>query len=91
MPLLRLDEVELHFGSHVILDRVSLNLDQGQRVGLLGRNGAGKTTLFKILAGELTPDGGERWLKPGARLARLEQELPDGKNVARTVSSNKLT
>ena len=56
MPLLRLDEVELHFGSHVILDRVSLNLDQGQRVGLLGRNGAGKTTLFKILAGELTPE-----------------------------------
>ena len=81
MPLLRLDEVELHFGSHVILDRVSLNLDQGQRVGLLGRNGAGKTTLFKILAGELPPDGGERWLKPGARLARLEQELPDGEDV----------
>ena len=81
MPLLRLDEVELHFGSHVILDRVSLNLDQGQRVGLLGRNGAGKTTLFKILAGELAPDGGERWLNPGARLARLEQELPDGEDV----------
>ena len=50
MPLLRLDEVELHFGTHVILDRVSMNLDSGQRVGLLGRNGAGKTTLFKILA-----------------------------------------
>jgi ATP-binding cassette subfamily F protein uup len=81
MPLLRLDEVELHFGSHVILDRVSLNLDPGQRVGLLGRNGAGKTTLFKILAGELAPDGGERWLNPGARLARLEQELPDGEDV----------
>ena len=81
MPLLRLDEVELHFGTHVILDRVSLNLDSGQRVGLLGRNGAGKTTLFKILAGELNPDAGERWLKPGARLARLEQELPDGEDV----------
>jgi ATP-binding cassette subfamily F protein uup len=81
MPLLRLDEVELHFGTHVILDRVSLNLDSGQRVGLLGRNGAGKTTLFKILAGELNSDAGERWLKPGARLARLEQELPDGEDV----------
>ena len=81
MPLLRLDEVELHFGTHVILDRVSMNLDSGQRVGLLGRNGAGKTTLFKILAGELNPDAGERWLKPGARLARLEQELPDGEDV----------
>ena len=81
MPLLRLDEVELHFGTHVILDRVSMNLDSGQRVGLLGRNGAGKTTLFKILAGELNPDAGERWLKPGERLARLEQELPDGEDV----------
>ena len=81
MPLLRLDEVELHFGTHVILDRVSMNLDSGQRVGLLGRNGAGKTTLFKILAGELNPDAGERWLKPGARLARLEQELPNGEDV----------
>ena len=81
MPLLRLDDVELHFGTHVILYRVSMNLDSGQRVGLLGRNGAGKTTLFKILAGELNPDAGERWLKPGARLARLEQELPDGEDV----------
>ena len=36
MPLLRLDEVELHFGSHVILDRVSLNLDQGTTCGPAG-------------------------------------------------------
>lgn len=77
MPLLRLDDVELHFGSHIILDRLRLNLEPGQRLGLLGRNGAGKTTLFKVLAGELTPDSGERWLQPGARLARLEQELPE--------------
>ena len=77
MPLLRLDDVELHFGSHIIFDRVRLNLEQGQRLGLLGRNGAGKTTLFKILSGEVNPDAGERWLQPGARLARLEQELPD--------------
>ena len=76
MPLLRLDRVDLHFGTHVILDGVSLNLEAGDRLGLLGRNGAGKSTLFKILAGEIAPDDGERWLAPTAKLARLEQELP---------------
>ncbi len=76
MPLLRLENVELQFGTHVILDKVSLNLDKGDRLGLLGRNGAGKTTLFKVLAGDITPDDGERWLAPTAKLARLEQELP---------------
>lgn len=81
MPLLRLDQVELHFGTHVILDKVSLNLDKGNRLGLLGRNGAGKTTLFKVLAGDIVPDDGERWIDPSTRLARLEQELPAGEDA----------
>ncbi len=76
MPLLRLEQVECQFGSQTILDKVDLSLDRGDRLGLLGRNGAGKTTLLKILAGELQPDSGERWLAPTVRLARLDQELP---------------
>ena len=76
MPLLQLDAAELHFGTHIILDKVSLTLERGDRLGLVGRNGAGKTTLFKVLAGEIVPDDGSRWIQPGARLARLEQELP---------------
>ena len=76
MPLLRLEQVECQFGSQTILDKVDLSLDRGDRLGLLGRNGAGKTTLLKILAGEIQPDGGERWLAPTVRLARLDQELP---------------
>ena len=81
MPLLRLDQVELHFGTHVILDKVSLNLDKGDRLGLLGRNGAGKTTLFKVLSGDIMPDDGERWMTPNCRLARLEQELPSAEDA----------
>ena len=53
-------------------------MHKGTRLGLLGRNGAGKTTLLKVLAGDITPDSGERWIRPGTRLAWLQQSLPDG-------------
>jgi len=78
MPLLRLDKASLHFGTQVLLDEVDLVISRGEKLGLLGRNGTGKTTLLKVLAGELSPDSGERWLRPGVRLARLEQTLPVG-------------
>jgi ATP-binding cassette subfamily F protein uup len=81
MPLLRLDKASLHYGTQVLLDAVDLNIGRGEKLGLLGRNGAGKTSLLKILAGEIAPDSGERWLRPGARLARLEQTLPQGDDV----------
>lgn len=77
MDLLRLDKAALHYGTQVLLDEVELQISSGQRIGLLGRNGAGKSTLLKILAGELALDSGERWLRPGTRIARLEQELPE--------------
>ena len=77
MPLLRLDQASLHYGTHVLLDEVDLTITRGDKLGLLGRNGAGKTTLLKILAGETALDSGERWLRPGTRLARLEQTLPE--------------
>ena len=82
MPLLRLDTASLHYGTQVLLDEVDLTITRGDRLGLLGRNGTGKTTLLKILAGELQPDSGERWLRPGVRLARLQQELPEGDELS---------
>ncbi len=77
MPLLRLDAASLHYGTQVLLDEVDLSITRGEKLGLLGRNGAGKTTLLKLLAGELAPDAGERWLRPGVAIARLQQSLPD--------------
>lgn len=77
MPLLKLDKVSINFGTHVLLDEVSLNLDKGKRLGLLGRNGTGKTTLIRTIGEFVKPDSGERWLRPGTKIAWLDQNLPE--------------
>ena len=77
MPLLRLDNASLHYGNLALLDNVNFSISRGSKIGLLGRNGAGKTTLLKVLAGEIVPDSGERWLRPGTRIAWLKQILPE--------------
>ena len=58
---------------HNILDGVTFQIDQGQRVGLLGKNGAGKSTLFKILTGELDYDEGTVTIAPGHRMGLISQ------------------
>ena len=66
-----------------ILDGLTFQVDQGERVGLLGRNGAGKTTLFKLLTGELHPDDGEARTAPGKGVGLISQipVYPDGYTV----------
>ncbi|HVE83396.1 MAG TPA: ABC-F family ATP-binding cassette domain-containing protein [Myxococcales bacterium] len=64
--LLEVRGVSKRFGDRAVLEGVSLIIQRGERVGFLGKNGAGKTTLLRILAGELSPDAGER--VPGAHL-----------------------
>ncbi|MDD3347839.1 ribosomal protection-like ABC-F family protein [Oscillibacter sp.] len=56
-----------------VLDGLNFQIDQGERVGLLGRNGAGKTTLFKILTGELDYDEGQVTVGQGRRLGLISQ------------------
>ena len=56
-----------------VLDGLTFQIDQGERVGLLGRNGAGKTTLFKILTGELDYDEGQVTVGQGRRLGLISQ------------------
>lgn len=72
----------MQYGTQVLLDKVSLSITRGEKLGLLGRNGAGKTTLLKLLAGELAPDSGERWVRPGVRIARLQQTLPEADQLS---------
>jgi ATP-binding cassette subfamily F protein uup len=58
----------------MLFDGVDLGLEAGVRACLVGRNGAGKSTLMRILAAQVDPDGGDRFLKPGTRVVLLSQE-----------------
>jgi ATP-binding cassette subfamily F protein uup len=81
MPIVRFDKVSLSFGLKPLLDDVSLQLRRGERVCLLGRNGEGKSTLLQLISKKILPDRGEVWVRPGARIASLAQEVSDGSDA----------
>jgi ATP-binding cassette subfamily F protein uup len=74
MPVASLDNVSLAYGHVPLLDRVTLSLDAGEKVALIGRNGTGKSSLLKVLAGVAVPDDGQVWRQPGLRLSWVAQE-----------------
>lgn len=76
MALISLQEVRLAFGGPELLDGVTLQIDRGERVCLVGRNGAGKSTLLKIISGAISPDAGKVIRQCDARIGFLEQEVP---------------
>jgi ATP-binding cassette subfamily F protein uup len=78
MALLSLRDVSFTFSHPPLLDEVSIEIENGERIGLLGRNGAGKSTLMKLMADEIAPDNGEILRTKDLRIARLIQEVPDG-------------
>ena len=86
--LLRLDKVSLAYGSRPLLDQVSLQLDEGERVGLVGRNGEGKSSLLRLVRHEAEPDAGSLWVRPGAKVAHLAQDIAalTGESVAQIVT-----
>jgi ATP-binding cassette subfamily F protein uup len=75
MPVVRLDKVSLSFGLKPLLDTVSLQIRRGERVCLLGRNGEGKSSLLRLITRSVAPDTGEVWVRPGAKVASLAQEV----------------
>jgi ATP-binding cassette subfamily F protein uup len=80
MPLLSLRNVILTFGGPRLLDQVSLQIERGERVCVLGRNGEGKSSLLRLVQGEIDPDDGEVIRQQGLRIARLPQEVPAGQS-----------
>ncbi|MEO8187227.1 MAG: ATP-binding cassette domain-containing protein [Burkholderiaceae bacterium] len=74
MSLLTILDAELAFGLHPLLDRASLTINAGDRIGLIGRNGTGKSSLLNAIAGQIELDDGEIKKKDGLSLAMVEQE-----------------
>ena len=89
MVLVRLKGVSLAFGNQVLLDKVDLDINAGERVCVLGRNGEGKSTLLKILNKQIKPDEGLVQHGDTLKVAALQQELPvtDPQTVYEVVAS----
>ena len=77
MGLIWINNVSVSFGGPLLLDSVSLQIEEGERIGLLGRNGSGKSTLLKMLNGEIHADHGEIIKNGEVRIAMLSQDVPD--------------
>ena len=78
MSLLRLQAASLAFGHVPLLDSTDLTIEARERLCLVGRNGTGKSTLLNVLEGAQALDSGQRWLREGLRIAKLDQEVPAG-------------
>ncbi len=75
-PLLQLSGISLTFGGNPVFDDLSLTVQPGDRIALVGRNGSGKSTLMKVMAGLVEADRGSRTIPPGVAVGYMEQE-PD--------------
>ena len=76
MALISLNEISVAFGGPLLFDELTLNLEAGERVALLGRNGTGKTTLMKVIAGQTGVDSGKIIRQQGVAITHLPQEIP---------------
>ena len=74
MPIITLDKACLAFGHVALLDHADFQLDEGERVGLIGRNGGGKSSMMRVLAGQGNLDDGVVWRAPAARICHVSQE-----------------
>lgn len=73
--VLRVENLHKNYGLRTVLDDVSLIVNAGERIGIVGANGVGKSTLLKIIAGEIAPDGGEVSLNPSLTAGYLQQTV----------------
>ncbi|QDT54746.1 ABC transporter ATP-binding protein uup [Caulifigura coniformis] len=80
MAWIQVRDVSFTYGGGNLLENVSVTIEPGERIGLVGRNGAGKSTLMKLLHGDLRPDTGSIDVAPKLKIARLAQEVPAGED-----------
>ena len=80
--MITLNNVSLRRGAKLLLDRATVTLNPGEKVGLVGRNGAGKSTLFALFNGTLHEDGGDFSIPKQWRLAQVAQDMPETEESA---------
>src|SRR4030088_165920 len=80
--MLRISNLSLSRGVKRLLDKVSLTVHPGHRVGLIGANGSGKSSLFALLRGELSQDKGELSMPPAWVIAHVAQETAPAAGTA---------
>ncbi|MCB2295381.1 ATP-binding cassette domain-containing protein [Clostridium algoriphilum] len=75
MIVLSCKDIHKSYGIDVILDKITLSINEGEKIGFIGANGAGKSTLFKILTSQLDHDSGELFIDKSKRVGYLSQDL----------------
>jgi ABC transport system ATP-binding/permease protein len=85
--LLGAERLHLEFPTRTVFDEVTIGIDEGDRIGVVGRNGDGKSTLLKLLAGRMEPDSGRVTHRRGIRIGMLDQAdiVDPGHTVAEAV------
>lgn len=74
MPIATLTNIEKTFGRRVLFDKLTLDVERGERIGLIGDNGSGKSTLFKVLVGQMSVDSGTVGVHKSVRVGYLTQD-----------------
>src|SRR3954471_8812156 len=85
--LLGAEGISLEYPTKVVFENVTVGIDEGARIGVVGRNGDGKSTLLRLLAGRQQPDSGRVTRRGGVTIGMLDQsdELPDDEIVSNAI------
>jgi ATP-binding cassette subfamily F protein 3 len=76
--MLFIDDLSVRVAGRLLIDRASVRIPEGSRIGLVGRNGSGKSTLFNVMTGDVASERGDVKIPPRWRIGRLAQEAPNG-------------
>ena len=76
--MLHINDLTYRIEGRPLFTQATLAINEGHKVGLVGRNGTGKSTLFRLIKGDISPDDGEINLRKNMKLGVVDQEVPSG-------------